>query len=208
MLTLISRPIYSYIGRHVYPAYIRTCTPMSDIRFTFVRGSSGCPLRVIFCKRTAKLVSHSRANYFRASIIHNIKTMAHSSTNLDLPLLSGPIPGLLDSSQSSRLLRTPTCSLFFAAFDPLTARANNLPNLSALHIDPGSSSDRVNCKTSGKRVVIETDPESGTCSWRFVPRVKVENEVLGDEGPWPRVVVLCGYVIDLLLVCVLLTCIL
>lgn len=115
----------------------------------------------------------------------------------DLPLLSGTVPGLLDPSQPSRLLRTPTSSLFFATFDPLAARASNFPNPTSLHIEREAvAPGRVNSTSSnGKRIVVETDPENGTCSWRFVPRAKVDVALSGSEGPWPRLVELCGYVI-------------
>lgn len=120
--------------------------------------------------------------------------------NNDPPLLSGTAPGVLDPSQPFRLLRTPSASLFFAAFDPLTARASGFPNLSSLHIDPKKAPKRVNPETftssNGKRIVVEIDPENGTCSWRFVPRAKTEGELLGNEGSFPRLVELCGYVIN------------
>ena len=114
------------------------------------------------------------------------------------PLLSGTIPGVLDPSQSSRLLRTPSTLLFFAAFDPLTARGNGFPNFASLHIDPKASKrthPEPMTSSNGKRIVIETDPENGVCSWRFVPRAKTEGVFL-DEGSFPRLVKLCGYVVN------------
>ncbi|KAF8493634.1 hypothetical protein JB92DRAFT_2796827 [Gautieria morchelliformis] len=117
----------------------------------------------------------------------------------DPPLLSGTAPGLVDPSQPSRLLRTPSSCLFFAEFDPLTARANGLPNLSSLHIDatksPGRDEPSNIARSNGKRIVIETDPEGGSCTWRFVPRAKVDAELLGEEGPFPRLVELCGRIV-------------
>jgi hypothetical protein len=48
-----------------------------------------------------------------------------------------------------------------------------------------------------KRVVIETT-SNGESFWRFVPRAKRE-EGCEDEGVWPRIIEVCGYVIMLLL---------
>ncbi|KAJ7262165.1 hypothetical protein B0H12DRAFT_1217556 [Mycena haematopus] len=45
-----------------------------------------------------------------------------------------------------------------------------------------------------KRVVIETTC-SGESSWRFVPKARWEEGVL-DEGSWPRVIDLCGQLVE------------
>ncbi|KAF8530439.1 hypothetical protein BU17DRAFT_35727 [Hysterangium stoloniferum] len=111
-------------------------------------------------------------------------------------LLSGTIPGLVDPLQRARLLRTPTTKLSFASFDPFTARPS-FPNLNDLHIDEkhgNESSSESKPRNEGKRIVIETDTDSGLCSWRFVPRAKGELGV-NDDGVWPRVVELCGLIV-------------
>jgi hypothetical protein len=99
------------------------------------------------------------------------------------PSISGPIPGLLDPSQPSRLLRVPNSALSFATFDPKTATAEKaIPDLQKLSINEELYRP--------KRVVIETTP-NGSSFWRFVPRANREDGVT-DEGHWPRVVDICG----------------
>lgn len=107
------------------------------------------------------------------------------------PFLSGTVPGLMDPSQPTRLLRTPSSSIFFAAFDPLAAHASIFPNIHSSKRFKHANSAEPNAK----RIVIETDPENGTCVWRFVPRAKIEDGSFGNEGSWPRLVKLCGYVV-------------
>ncbi|THH00502.1 hypothetical protein EW026_g2040 [Hermanssonia centrifuga] len=91
-------------------------------------------------------------------------------------ILSGVRVGLLDPTQSTRLLDTPNSTLFFASFDPHTASHNTrIP----------STKDE-----SGRRVVIET-LATGESIWRWVPRAKgVENTT--EEGVWPRTIDICG----------------
>jgi len=101
----------------------------------------------------------------------------------DIPLVSGPNPGVLDPFQPSRLLRTPTSRLFFASFDPHAARSV-IPS----NAEQGEKSIP---NPTGKRIVIEADMGSFTSTWRFVPRAT--NEMGSeDEGVWPRIVELCG----------------
>ncbi|KAI0743573.1 hypothetical protein C8Q80DRAFT_1106514 [Daedaleopsis nitida] len=97
--------------------------------------------------------------------------------------LHGSKPGLLDPTQSARLLRTPTSTLSFAAFDPLAAFANPAPHRKRSHdTDPARP----------KRIVIETTPGSRIpAKWRFVPRARRATGV-EDEGVWPRLVHICG----------------
>ena len=99
--------------------------------------------------------------------------------------INGAAPGLLDSTQPTRLLRHPTHRLSFASFDPLiaTTAASDQRRL-YIHNQPDGSD----------RVVIETTPR-GENFWRFVPSAQQENGCVG-EGHWPRVVAICGCVIN------------
>lgn len=104
------------------------------------------------------------------------------------PLVAGTLPGVIDSSQRERLLKSPSTVLCFATFDALTANSGctegdqtesrNSTHRSSLH---------------SKRIVIETDVNTGICTWRFVPRAP-SFPGSEDEGTWPRLVQLCGYV--------------
>lgn len=97
--------------------------------------------------------------------------------------IAGTTPGLIDSSQTSRLVRVPGSTLIFASFDPKTASA--APYVPEL---PKLSLDEELCRP--KRIVAETAP-NGDSSWRFVPKARWEDDVV-DEGAWPRVVDICG----------------
>jgi hypothetical protein len=102
----------------------------------------------------------------------------------NIRVIIGSQPGVLDPTQPSRLLRSHGAQLSFAAFDPLTAYAEDAAD---------HTRTRLNTELyRPKRVVIETVP-SGECTWRFVPSAKRENGV-PDEGVWPRVVNICGLV--------------
>ncbi|OCH95182.1 hypothetical protein OBBRIDRAFT_788652 [Obba rivulosa] len=93
----------------------------------------------------------------------------------------GSQPGRLDPSQPERLLRVPGSKLSFASFDPLTAS----PARDAAQGPPDGS-------YRPKRIVVETFPgPAGESFWRFVPRARSE-EGVENEGPWPRVVEICG----------------
>ncbi|KAG1862566.1 hypothetical protein DFJ58DRAFT_725404 [Suillus subalutaceus] len=97
--------------------------------------------------------------------------------------IRGTQPGLLDPTQSSRLLRAPDSRLSFASFDPRTALAGeDIPDLHKLSIGEDLPPP--------KRIVIETTPK-GTSFWRFVPKARLDGGVR-DEGFWPRVVEICG----------------
>ncbi|KAL4063070.1 hypothetical protein V8B97DRAFT_1891462 [Scleroderma yunnanense] len=95
----------------------------------------------------------------------------------------GAQPGLLDPSQSSRLLRFPGSKLIFASFNPNTALVN----------DRELDIRRLNITDSlppPKRIVIETSPK-GSTFWRFVPRAHLA-EGVQSEGLWPRLIDICG----------------
>lgn len=95
--------------------------------------------------------------------------------------ISGTTTGLLDPTQSSRILSAPGSRLSFATFHPRTASAVTRKL---------STRDEL---CSQKRVVIET-LVGGESFWRWVPRAKgVENT--NDEGAWPRIINICGCVI-------------
>jgi len=98
------------------------------------------------------------------------------------PQLRGSDPGQLDATQPSRLLRDPASKLYFASFDPLTARQDDgserLRNLSL--------NEQL---YRPKRVVVEVTPSG--CFWRFVPRV-TKDDGLKDGEHWPRLVDICG----------------
>lgn len=98
-----------------------------------------------------------------------------------VPALEGNVPGQLDPSQVSRLLRQSNSTLSFAWFDPTTAAPFTVSRLGSLSLDDG-------CRV--QRIVIETRPGIGS-SWRWVPRARLRSH-LQDEGTFPRVVQICG----------------
>ncbi|KAL0576666.1 hypothetical protein V5O48_005326 [Marasmius crinis-equi] len=102
-----------------------------------------------------------------------LSTPASSSSTR---VLSGTMPGLLDPTQSQRLLRHPHSKLAFAFYDPRTT--STLPQ-------PDPLQDL--CKD--RRVVLESLGNAVT--WRLVPRALVDEGVT-DEGLFPRVVNICG----------------
>jgi len=98
--------------------------------------------------------------------------------------LEGPEPGVLDKSQRSRLLRHPHSRLSFATFDPYTATPRDPSDISKLSLDDE--------KCRPKRIVIEMVPRRGSF-WRWVPSARKQDGV-ADEGVFPRLVEICGYV--------------
>ena len=127
------------------------------------------------------------------SILHqnrhlHVRSMAHEGaprpSNVASRSISGSQPGLLDPSQTARLLRLPGTILSFAAFHPRAAS-------SEIHIDVDKLSLNEELYRP-KRVVIETLPD-GDSFWRFVPRAR-RGIGVEDEGAWPRVINICGYV--------------
>ncbi|KAK0212673.1 hypothetical protein DFS33DRAFT_1283624 [Desarmillaria ectypa] len=102
--------------------------------------------------------------------------------------LSGCRPGLLDPTQPQRLLRYSTSQISFASFNPRAATSQaDLPDFRKLSLHEELY--------NAKRVVIETNA-SGESFWRFVPRAHLD-EGVSDEGTWPRVVNLCGELVQL-----------
>lgn len=99
-----------------------------------------------------------------------------------VPIIEGSYPGRLDPTQPSRSLRSPASCLLFATYDANTA-CGALPGIGIILGTAKGDSKR--------RVVIETDAATRTCSWRFVPAAKIEPGV-EDEGIWPRLVNFCG----------------
>ncbi|KAK7057184.1 RING-type domain-containing protein [Favolaschia claudopus] len=100
--------------------------------------------------------------------------------------IAGSTPGVIDSTQPSRLLRRPSSTLSFATFDPRVASADHGWDMRSLTLNEELYRP--------KRVVIETTC-SGESSWRFVPKARWEDGVV-DEGSWPRVVDLCGQLVE------------
>ncbi|ETW80475.1 hypothetical protein HETIRDRAFT_434570 [Heterobasidion irregulare TC 32-1] len=100
--------------------------------------------------------------------------------------ISGSQPGLLDPSQTARLLRLPGTILSFAAFHPRVASSEI-----RIDVDKLSLNEEL---YRPKRVVIETLPD-GDSFWRFVPRARRGISV-EDEGAWPRVINICGELIE------------
>lgn len=98
--------------------------------------------------------------------------------------LEGAEPGILDKSQRSRLMRHPHSKLSFATFDPYTATPRDPSDISKLSLDDE--------KCRPKRIVIEMVPRQGSF-WRWVPSARRQDGV-GDEGVFPRLVEICGYV--------------
>ena len=103
-------------------------------------------------------------------------------TSVTLPrILQWSVPGLLDSSQPSRILRHPDATLAFAMFDPLAATGQESPApIYPCDVPPGYP----------KRIVIETLPKMGT-TWRFVESAARAPGMSG-EGSWPRLAMVCG----------------
>lgn len=96
--------------------------------------------------------------------------------------LFGTVPGVLDPTQPSRLLRFPGSTLSFASFHPFTASNVQEPQRTSNGDEP--------CRP--KRIVIESVlGRDGFSTWRFVPRARREQGV-EDEGVWPRVIEICG----------------
>ncbi|KXN84405.1 hypothetical protein AN958_12664 [Leucoagaricus sp. SymC.cos] len=106
---------------------------------------------------------------------------------LNIRKISGTQPGILDPTQPSRLLRSHGARLSFVVFDALTANAGYVQD---------NTKHRLNTELyRPKRIVVETTP-SGECTWCFVPDAERENGVV-DEGVWPRIVDLCGELIEM-----------
>ena len=96
--------------------------------------------------------------------------------------LGGSTPGLLDPTQSDRILSHRGATLTFATFDLHTASGGQNVQLSG---EPGSN--------HSSRIVIETIPGSHQPSkWRFVPTARCADGV--TEGNWPRFIDICGCV--------------
>ncbi|KAI6046023.1 hypothetical protein EDC04DRAFT_3086515 [Pisolithus marmoratus] len=97
--------------------------------------------------------------------------------------IRGTQPGLLDSSQPTRMLRFLDAKLHFASFDPKTALVDGQePDIHRLNI--------TDTLPPPKRIVIEST-HKGASFWRFVPRARLE-EGAQDEGFWPRLIDICG----------------
>ncbi|KAJ7188255.1 hypothetical protein C8R46DRAFT_879254 [Mycena filopes] len=103
-----------------------------------------------------------------------------------VPRIAGTTPGVLDPQQPHRLLRRPSSTLSFASFDPRVASADHGWDLRSLSLN-----DEL---YRPKRVVIETTC-AGESSWRFVPKARCD-EGVSDEGEWPRVIDICGQLIE------------
>ncbi|KAJ8076452.1 hypothetical protein PM082_000875 [Marasmius tenuissimus] len=95
-------------------------------------------------------------------------------------VISGTTPGLLDVTQSQRLLRHPNSKLTFASYDPRTTPAG-------LQADPLLDS----CKD--RRVAL--DVLGTSVVWRPVPRA-ILDEGVTDEGLFPRVINICGQQVE------------
>ena len=96
-------------------------------------------------------------------------------------MLAGQDPGLLDSTQRTRILSNPSSQLLFASYHPRAgASAYNNTNTT----DQGY--------TLSNRAVIEVLPD-GNCLWRLVPLAIGASSFL-DEGSWPRLIDICGCV--------------
>jgi hypothetical protein len=102
---------------------------------------------------------------------------------LEIIEVSGTKPGVLDSSQRDRILRSPQSQLLFASFDPYIAIPRELVDLAKLNLQDDS------CRP--KRIVIEMVPNRGTF-WRWIPSARKQADV-DNEGEFPRIVLVCGY---------------
>ena len=106
-----------------------------------------------------------------------------TSTLRMLPqVIDGADPGFLDPAQPGRLLSHPASKLLFAVYNQLAATGLKL----------AETAD--DCSAEQGRIVIEAPPgDESVRYWRFVPAARLGKGVL-DEGHWPRLVVMCGYV--------------
>jgi len=95
-----------------------------------------------------------------------------------LPALEGTVPGSLDPSQPSRILRHADSKLFFIPYDPLTASTRGNPTME---------------NVTFQRIVVEVQPD-GVMTWKLVPNAGRALDVK-DEGAWPRVIDICGSVV-------------
>ena len=85
-----------------------------------------------------------------------------------------------------RIARHPDSMIRFAEYDPATATGDPTGAYAFRNL----SLNEELCRP--KRVVIEFMPNGG-CTWRYVPNALWEDNV-ENEGTWPRVVDVCGYV--------------
>ena len=85
-----------------------------------------------------------------------------------------------------RIARHPDSMIRFAEYDPATATGDPTGAYAFRNL----SLNEELCRP--KRVVIEFMP-NGSCTWRYVPNALWEDNV-ENEGTWPRVVDVCGYV--------------
>ncbi len=107
-----------------------------------------------------------------------------SSRPISIPrVLLGSTPGLLDPPQRDRILRHPSSVLSFATFDPLTATG-------CVDVSNGGPTEPFH--SAFRQIVIETIP-GGVPHWRAVPQANYAPGVV-DEGTWPRLVSVCGWV--------------
>lgn len=100
--------------------------------------------------------------------------------------LAGNEPGQVDPDQKSRIFKSQSAVLAFATFDLVAGPATLGPEVKDV---PGLLE-----YLSKKRLAIEVHP-SGDFIWRFVPDAQLCDGV-EDEGPWPRIVDLCGWVVS------------
>ena len=110
---------------------------------------------------------------------YSCRTLSLSKMSSQRPTgyLQGSVPGLLDPTQSRRLLCDTETTLLFATFDPRSATGDLL---SAHDEVPPGRRDRI---------VIETT--RGASRWRFVPPpVYAPGGVL--EASWPKCLTICG----------------
>jgi len=96
--------------------------------------------------------------------------------------LAGNEPGQVDPDQKSRILGSENAVLAFATFDLVAGPVTLGPEREKM---PGLLE-----YLSKRRVAIEMRP-TGDFIWRFVPNAELCDGV-EDEGPWPRIVDLCG----------------
>ena len=128
------------------------------------------------------------------------KTTTTTTTTMNFPTNSTSPPdvtyktaeNLNVGAQASirRIARHPDSMIRFAEYDPATATGDPTGAYAFRNL----SLNEELCRP--KRVVIEFMPNGG-CTWRYVPNALWEDNV-ENEGTWPRVVDVCGYVFCLL----------